>query len=257
MGLEAGDFIDDLNQAWPLPSDKRRQGDDHFRLIKRVLKNTFPNLNAAVTATPADLNNVPPNLGDIITELLLHIEAPGSIKMWDLANKPIPDGWVLCDGSTVPGYGTVPDMRDRFVVAAGVTFNNGDTGGVNPPVAALAGGGAITIAGHALTRAELPAVSPRLYVWESGSNGPGQMENFGNSGIGPARGVAGNADSNTYAYREKTDASVGAHELIENLGDGAEHTHAGGTIDDHTHTVDLPPYYSGVFIVKVSEYEAP
>lgn len=257
MGLESGDFLDDLNPAWPLPGDKRRQGDDHFRLIKRCLKNTFPNLNAAVNLTPDDLNNIPSNLGDIITELLLHIEKPGSIKMWDLANKPIPDGWVLCDGSAVPGYGTVPDMRDRFVICAGLTFSEGDTGGANPPQAGLAGGGSITVGGHALTRSELPNVSPRLYVWESGSNGPGQMENFGNSGIGPARGVAGNADSNTYAYRESTDSSVGSHALIEALGDGAEHTHSGGSIADHTHDVDLPPYYTAVFIIKVADYEAP
>jgi hypothetical protein len=43
--------------------------------------------------------------------------------------------WALCDGSsfTVPGIGamSVPDHRNRFIVGAGNTFNEGDTGGSN------------------------------------------------------------------------------------------------------------------------------
>lgn len=43
MGLETGTFISDLTTAWPLASDQKRQGDDHLRLIKTVVKNTLPN----------------------------------------------------------------------------------------------------------------------------------------------------------------------------------------------------------------------
>lgn len=43
MGLETGTYVSDLTAAWPLASDQKRQGDDHLRLIKEVLKNTFPN----------------------------------------------------------------------------------------------------------------------------------------------------------------------------------------------------------------------
>lgn len=59
MGLETGTYIDDLVATNPVAStDSRREGDDHLRLIKSVLKNTFPNLDGAVTPTPAELNKL-------------------------------------------------------------------------------------------------------------------------------------------------------------------------------------------------------
>lgn len=255
MGLEVMNHISDFNADWPLSTDKRRQGDDHLRGIKRAIQNTFPNINGAVTATDEMLNSIPANLGPIITEILLHLEAPGSIKMWDLANAAIPAGWVLCDGAVVSGYGTVPDMRDRFVIGAGPSHAAGTTGGDSSVNTGDAGGHTPEIQGQALTMANLPADSPRLFVWESGTNGPGQMEHFASGGIGPAQGVAGNADANTYAYRKTT---VGGNNLIENLGSGTEHTHIADAVPDHNHTVVVePPYYSAVFIVKVEGYEAP
>lgn len=57
MGLETGDYISDLNAANPLGTDAKSQGDDHLRLVKKVVKQSFPNVNAAVTGTPAQLNN--------------------------------------------------------------------------------------------------------------------------------------------------------------------------------------------------------
>ena len=56
MGLETGTFIDDLVTSNPAATDGLSQADDHLRLIKTTLKNTFPNVDAAVTATPAQLN---------------------------------------------------------------------------------------------------------------------------------------------------------------------------------------------------------
>ena len=58
MALEAGDgFISGLVATNPVnATDQVAQGDDHIRLIKTALKGTFPNLNAAVTSSPAELN---------------------------------------------------------------------------------------------------------------------------------------------------------------------------------------------------------
>jgi len=44
--------------------------------------------------------------------------------LWSGAVVDIPTGWVLCDGNN----GT-PDLRDKFVVGAGNSYNPGDTGG--------------------------------------------------------------------------------------------------------------------------------
>lgn len=42
MGLESGTYISDLVVTNPPTTDAKQQGDDHLRLIKAVLKNTFP-----------------------------------------------------------------------------------------------------------------------------------------------------------------------------------------------------------------------
>jgi hypothetical protein len=40
----------------------------------------------------------------------------GVIVSWGRPITDIPVGFVLCDGRTVEGYGTVPDLRRRFIV---------------------------------------------------------------------------------------------------------------------------------------------
>ena len=59
MGLETGTFISDLVETNPVGSvDPKSQGDDHIRLIKATIRTTFPNINGAVNATPAQLNHL-------------------------------------------------------------------------------------------------------------------------------------------------------------------------------------------------------
>jgi hypothetical protein len=48
----------------------------------------------------------------------------GLISLWSGSIGSIPAGWVLCNGSN----GT-PDLRDRFVIAAGSTYSVAQTGG--------------------------------------------------------------------------------------------------------------------------------
>jgi hypothetical protein len=64
MGLEVTTFIAGLNNVWPLgPTDSATQGDDHLRLIKSVLKSTFPGASgngfaSQITATEAEINRL-------------------------------------------------------------------------------------------------------------------------------------------------------------------------------------------------------
>lgn len=44
MGLESATYVNDLNSANPVAGDPRNEGDDHLRLLKSVLKATFPNM---------------------------------------------------------------------------------------------------------------------------------------------------------------------------------------------------------------------
>jgi len=47
MGLETGTYIDDLDSANPLGTDAKSKGDDHIRLIKSLIKATFPGMAGA------------------------------------------------------------------------------------------------------------------------------------------------------------------------------------------------------------------
>ena len=68
MALENGTYVNSLVPANPASTDGLAQADDHIRLIKSVIKNTFPNLTGAVTATQANLNSttsIPSTLTDL------------------------------------------------------------------------------------------------------------------------------------------------------------------------------------------------
>lgn len=59
MGLEAATFISQLVASNPVgATDPKAQGDDHLRLIKSALQNTFPNITAAVNPTATELNQL-------------------------------------------------------------------------------------------------------------------------------------------------------------------------------------------------------
>lgn len=70
MGLESADFIDELVISNPLATDPKSQGDDHIRLVKKVLQQSFPNISGAVTKTDGELNAVVPfSVGQFLFEL--------------------------------------------------------------------------------------------------------------------------------------------------------------------------------------------
>ena len=62
MPLESGNYISDLVATNPAITDQVSQGDDHIRLIKKTLLNTFPNINNAVTITDEQLNSLAADL---------------------------------------------------------------------------------------------------------------------------------------------------------------------------------------------------
>lgn len=63
------------------------------------------------------------------TAAFVHAVVPkGIILMWGGNLNNIPTGWALCNGQTVNGLQT-PDLRSKFVMGAGSTYNPYDTGG--------------------------------------------------------------------------------------------------------------------------------
>jgi len=60
MTVETATYIADLNTTYPTGTETNdsAEGDNHIRLIKTVLKATFPNLTGSVTATQTELNSI-------------------------------------------------------------------------------------------------------------------------------------------------------------------------------------------------------
>lgn len=56
MALETGTYIDDLVVTNPTGADDRSTADDHLRLIKSTIKNSFPQIAGEVTATHIEMN---------------------------------------------------------------------------------------------------------------------------------------------------------------------------------------------------------
>lgn len=182
MGLESATYINQLVNSNPTGSDGKSQGDDHLRLIKAVLQNSFPNLTGAMTMTQAQLNAVgSPGA----------LNVPGMITMWYGTEAAIPAGWKLCNGVGTISTGTaVPDLRDKFLVGAGTTYTLGATGGATSHIHTAN----LVIGGHALTVPELPAhTHSTVGVSSQGVTGgggiisvPGGTTQTGSTGSGTA-----------------------------------------------------------------------
>ena len=85
MSLESFNYIDSLNTANPTTTDNVSEGDDHIRGIKTTLKNTFPNINAAVTATDEELNYVDGVTSNIQTQLGTKLPLAGGTMTGDVS----------------------------------------------------------------------------------------------------------------------------------------------------------------------------
>jgi len=107
MGLEATTYINGLIVTNPLGTDDRSQGDDHIRVLKSSLKNTFPFLTGAVTPTHTELNFVKGVTSDIQTQLAAMTAAITAAKQ---ALNPIGSLYFNATDGTNPatllGFGT-------------------------------------------------------------------------------------------------------------------------------------------------------
>ena len=84
MSVESNvNFIPELNDQFPRKNDLIKEGDDHIRLVKRVLKNTLPGFNKALTITADSVNNLDKNMGFETDTVILKgsMRVDGSINM--------------------------------------------------------------------------------------------------------------------------------------------------------------------------------
>lgn len=143
----------------------------------------------------------------------------GLISLWSGEITAIPVGWVLCDGEN----GT-PDLRDKFIIGAGKTYDTGSEGGE---------------AKHTLTIYEMPSHNHSASSSSAGAHshtlGADRDTAYGTYGSS-IHGASTGADS----YKGSTNVT-GAHThtiTISETGGGQPHN-------------NLPPYYALCYIMKI------
>lgn len=214
MALEGATYISQLVPTNPDGGDDRSQGDDHIRLIKSAIKNTFPNINNVVNATDEQLNAATE------TGVLCF---PGMIVMWSGTIGTIPSGWKLCNGvGTISTGGAVPNLTDKFII--GTATAPGTTGGA---------------ASYTVPAGVTGSTSPSFNVPISGYGISGQQPR---PGYTTPAGVlmAGRGDQETAEHLESINETTSGPSV------SLPHTHTTSSVVVPT----LPPYYALAFIIK-------
>jgi len=177
----------------------------------------------------------------------------GGIIMWSGAIISIPSGWALCNGAN----GT-PDLREKFIVGAGGTYDVGDTGGADSVQ---------------LTENEMPSHDHSAST--SGShnhNGSTSTANLsGSFEIVQRRTSNGLFDvarneSGVFSFGGITDLSADGADSESDTGCriinfNADHNHSISSDGNHTHSIsntggdqsheNRPPYYALAYIMKL------
>lgn len=116
MALETASYISGLVATNPTGSDPVAQADDHIRLLKSVLKTTFPNITGEMNATQDKLNNTLDKRGDTMTGALVLPGAPtadlhASTKKYVDDLKTYTDGLNASQTTAISALGTASDAK--------------------------------------------------------------------------------------------------------------------------------------------------
>jgi hypothetical protein len=116
MGLEAATYISQLVATNPVgATDPRSQGDDHLRLLKSTLQNTFPVITGAVTATHTELNQLH---GGLITSVA---DGGAGAPAYSFASDPDSGFFRITANNVRMAAGGLPIFG--YVNSAGVAIN--------------------------------------------------------------------------------------------------------------------------------------
>ncbi len=237
MALETASYINQLVPANPSGADRVHQGDDHIRMLKAVLKNTFPNLTGPVTLTQAQLNGV------------YSLTVPvGIISIWYGAADAVPSGWAICNGQTVDrsdgdGEITVPDMRGRVVAglvtgqAVGATFGQEKLTGLSTAAGGdHSHGGTATAAGEHNHGGKVGGTSLSVAQMPSHKHANGVTD------VSPSlvfsRGTTTAAET-TGDSIDNDSASGNVEGWTETVGGGQAHDHPINSAGAHSHTIAI------------------
>jgi microcystin-dependent protein len=214
---------------------------------------------------------------------ILYAVPAGVITMWAGSIASIPTGWSLCNGSS----GT-PDLRDRFVVGAGIAYSVGATGGAGSvtldatmlPAHTHTVSASGTTSGHSSdhthsgTTSTVSTDHTHIFSGTTGTDFPdhvhythGPYGGGGNPGGSLNTGWPGGQDYATSGASTRHNHNFSG----TTSGMSANHTHTvttGGVSTNHTHTVTVtgttnngtggglahenrPPYFALAYIMKL------
>ncbi len=165
-------------------------------------------------------------IGDRVTAAM----PAGAIIMWAGTTTQVPAGFQLCNGSGQTSNDIqIPDLRDRFVVGAGSSYDPGDTGGSNSKTTNTTGAHShsVSVGNTTLSLHQIPSHN---HAFNTGSH---------------------YANNN---YAAIGNAAYGARGRTQHTGGSGSHSHSAssGSAGNHDHSVDVrPPYYALCYIIKL------
>jgi hypothetical protein len=163
MALEAGTYISDLVDTNPTVADPRSEGDDHFRLIKKVLLLTFPNITGALTPTHTELNYVNGVTSAIQTQLDTKLEASDLELLLESGTA-----MVFFQAAAPTGWTQTTSHNDKAIrVVSGTGGGSGGSVAFETAFANQSASG--TVGNTALSIAQMPAHTHTTGLWVAGA----------------------------------------------------------------------------------------
>ena len=148
-------------------------------------------------------------------------------------------GWLICDGGSDGRGGSVPNLREKFIMCANGVNDAGQTGGATsatPTISVNNASTGVKTQGTTLTISTIANHAHRLNL---------QQYKYGNE-------IA------NYGFDSSLPTVTPLGDRIENTGDSNSHAH-GVTDPTHTHTATAskisitPPFYKLVYCIKLPE----
>lgn len=200
MPVENATYINQLNPDWPVgKSDFVSQGDDHIRMLKSSLQNTFSRITGPITATQDQINNVATSftwddVEDAGASDYWFIGFPGS--QWDYAP-------LMMSSPSIAQYAINPDLSITFRAIINIIYPVGSA-----------------------------------YISFTDNRNPHDILGFGTwvavTGLIAAAGAATGEDGTTYTYKfgaaglgrvRHSDMEKATYEVALTMDEMDEHTH--------------------------------
>ena len=191
-----------------------------------TLIDTYDNIAGIITSIPSTSPAVP----------------SGCILIWSGATGSIPSGFVICDGTN----GT-PDLRNKFVIGAGLSYSVGQTGGSSSATLTQSNLPNINFnvsdPGHTHSASSTSSVSDPSHNHSIGNAigaGQGSGPGFSNGSDYSPTGVITGTGNATTGISVSTSTSINSATTGITVSSGGS----------GTAVPTLPPYYALAFIMK-------